>query len=145
MDPRNQQRPLPPPPSLNPFLIPPPQSLNHFLMPPPPSLNRFLMHWCEGFYAGSLYQGMAQQLPHLYRPPTWSSGPHRNQRRKGSHKAELQYRYNTTHESPGTIAGDRSTGINPGYAQINANGNTRAGKVWRTPSRTPLMADHNST
>ena len=119
MDPRNQQQPLPPPPFINPFL----------------------MHWCEGFYAGSLYQGMAQQ--HLYRPP--SSGPHRNQPRKGPQMAEAPYRYNLAHESPGTIAGDRSTGINPGYAQIGANGNTRAGKVWRTPSRTPLMADHNST
>ena len=123
MDPRNQQRPLPPPPFINPFL----------------------MHWCEGFYAGSLYQGMAQQNQHMYpsRPP--NSGPHCNQRRKGSHKTEAQYCNNVSHESPGTIAGDRSTGINPGYAQINANGNTRAGKVWRTPSRTPLMADHNST
>jgi hypothetical protein len=134
MDPRSQRQPLPPPPFVNPFIM---QQLLE--------LHGNIIPWCEGFYAGSLYhgQGLAQQPQHLYRTP--SSGPHRNQRRKGSRKAEAQYRNNFSHGSPGTIAGDRSTGINPGYAQIGANDNTRAGKVWRTPSRTSLIADHNST
>ena len=112
MYPRNQQ-PLPPPLSVNPFMI-----MQQLL-----ELHTNTIPWCEGFYAGSLYQ----QNQHLYRTP--SSGPHRNQRTKGSRKAEAQYFNKFLHESPGTITGDRSTGINPGYAQIGANGNARAGKV----------------
>jgi hypothetical protein len=36
----------------------------------------------------------------------------------------------TVHESSGTIAEDRSTGIHPSYARIGANDNAGAGKVW---------------
>jgi len=59
--------------------------------------------------------------------------------------------YNLPHVSSRTIAGDRSTGIHPGHTWIGASDNCKsattqeAGKVWRTPTRNPLMTDHNST
>jgi hypothetical protein len=130
MDPRSQRQPLPSPPFVNPLIM---QQLLE--------LHGNIIPWFEGFYAGSLYQGMAQQHQQLYRTP--SSGPRRNQRRKGSRKTEAPYHYNSKHEPSETIAGDCSTGTNPGYAQIGAYDNTRTGKVWRTPSGTSLMADHN--
>jgi hypothetical protein len=137
MDPWNQRQHLPPPPSINPFIM---QQLLE--------LQANAMPWSEVFYGlpfctGPVYQGMAQQHQHQYRAP--SSGPCRNQRSKGSRKAEAQFLFHISHESSGTIAGDRSTSIHPGYARIGANNNTGAQKVWRTPSRNPLMADHNST
>ena len=132
MDPTNQrQQLLPPPPYVvNPFVM-----MQHLL-----ELQANTIPWCEGLYslpfcAGPVYQGMAQQLQHQYRAP--SSGPSRNQRSRGSRKAEALYLYNLIHESSGTIAEDRSTGIHPGHARIGANDNTRAGKVRRTPSRNP--------
>jgi hypothetical protein len=138
MDPWNQRQPLPPPPSVNPFII---QQLLE--------LQANTMPWCEGFSglpfcACSVCQGMAQHHHHQYQAPS-SAGPSRNQRSKGSRKAEALYHYSFIHESSATITGDRSTGIHPGYARIGANDNTGAEKVRRTPSRNPLMADHNST
>ena len=127
MDPRNQRQPLPPPPSINFFIIQQPLELQTNNIP-----------WREGFYGlpfctGPVYQGMAQQHQYQYRAP--SSGPRRNQRGKGFRKAEAQDSFNVLHESSRTIAGDRSTGIHPGYAQIGANNNTGAEKVWKTPPR----------
>ena len=139
LDPRYQRQPLPPPHSVNPFVM-------QYLLE---LLQANTIPWCEDFYGspfcgGPVYQEMAQQNQHQYRAP--SPGPSRNQRSKGSRKTEAQYLYNNLHESSGTIAGDdRSTGIHPDHARIGASNNTGAGKVWRTPSRDPLMADHNST
>jgi hypothetical protein len=135
MDPRNQRQHLPPP-YINPFMM------MQLLL----ESQAYTMPWYEGFNGMSLcaapvYQGMAQQ--HQYRAP--NSGPSRNQRSKGSRKAEAQHSYNFSHESSETIAGDRSTGIYPSHARIGASDNTGASKVWRTPSRNPSMADHNST
>lgn len=129
MDPRNHRQPLPPPPSLN-----------FFIMPPLLGLQAQTIPWYGGFYGlpfstGPVYQGMAQQHQHQYRPPSW--GPIRNQHSNGFRKAEAQILYNFIHESSGTIAGDRSTGIHPGYARIGAIDNPGAEKVWRTPSRNP--------
>ena len=133
MDPTNQrQQPLPPPLYVvNPFVM-----MQHLL-----ELQANTIPWYEGFYsspfcAGPVYQGMMdQQLQHQYRAPC--SGPGRNQRSRGSRKAEALYLYRNSHESSGTIAEDRSAGIHPGHAPIGANDNTRAVKVRRTPSRNP--------
>ena len=132
MDPTNQrQQPLPPPLYVvNPFVM-----MQHLL-----ELQANTIPWCEGLYglsfcAGPVYQGMDQQHQHQYRAPC--SGPSRNQRSKGSRKAEAPYLIKNTHESSGTIAEDRSTSIHPGHARIDVNDNARAGKVWRTPSRNP--------
>ena len=98
--------------------------------------------WREGFYSlpfcscPAIHQGIDQQHRSQYRAP--SSGPRRNQRRKGFRKAEAQNLFKEKkYESSGSIAGDRSTGIHPGYAQIGANDNSRTEKVWKTPSRNP--------
>ena len=137
MDPRNQRQLLPPPPSINFFILQQPMELQTNTIP-----------WREGFYSlpfsscPAIYQGMAQQHQYQYRAP--SSGPRRNQRRKGFRKAEAQVLYNLKYESSESIAKDRSIGIHPGYARIGANDNSGAEKVWRTPPRSPLMADHNS-
>jgi hypothetical protein len=140
----NEQQPSAPPPS-NPF---------DFMMQQLLELQA-TMPWREGFYgmpfcAGPIYQGMGQQLEnqHQYQaaiqaPSSGSSGPSRSQRKKGPRKAKAPYHYNKSHESSGTIAGDRSTGTHPGHARIGASDNTGAGKVWRTPPLThPLMTDH---
>ena len=58
---------------------------------------------------------------------------------------ESQYAYQYKHESIGTIGEDRSTGIHPGHARIDANFDTGVGEVWRTPSKNPLMVDRNLT
>jgi hypothetical protein len=85
--------------------------------------------WYEQFYGFPIDTQagpeLAQQHQHQYRGP--SSGPRRNQRRKGFRMAEAQLPYNKLHESSGKIAEDRSTGIN---ARIDANDNAGAGKVW---------------
>jgi hypothetical protein len=122
MDPRNERQPLPTPPSLN-FFIMQQQLLE---------LQANTIPWCQGFYglpfcAGPVYQVMAQQHQHQYRGP--SSGPSRNQRSKGFREAEAQTLYNILHESSGAIAGDRPSGIHPGYARIGANDNTGPRKV----------------
>ena len=111
LDPRNQRQPLPPPP---PFVVM--QYLQANNIP-----------WCESFYglpccACPVYQ---RQLQHQYP----SSGPSRNQRNKGSRKAEALYLNTSLHESSGTIAGDRPAGIHPGHAQIGAIDKTGTGKV----------------
>ena len=113
---------------------------------------------------GPIYQGMAQQHEapswgphhnqqerphqaepqytpqrheHQYQSP--SSGPSRNQRRR-FRQAEPQYKSHT-HESYGPVVEDRSTGFNPGHAWVNASKNTGDGKVRRTPSQNPIIAD----
>ena len=133
--PMSQQQPLPPPTSVNPFII---QQLLES--------QANIMPWCEGFYglpfcAGPVYQAMAQQHQHQYRAR--SSGPSRSQHSKRFRKAETQYRHHNIHELSGMIAEDHSTGTHPGHAWIGANDNTGVGKVWRTPSKNPLMVDCN--
>ena len=49
------------------------------------------------------------------------------------------------HESFGIVVEDRSTGFNPGNAWIDASKNTGGGKVRRTPTKNPSMADCNLT
>jgi hypothetical protein len=140
----NEQQPSAPPPS-NPFDIMMQQLLE----------LQATMPWREGYYgmpfcAGPIYQGMGQQNQHQYQaaipsraPSSGPSGPSRSQRKKRSRKAEPPLPYKYTHESFGTIAGGRSTGIHPGHARIGASHNTGAEKVWRTPPLThPLMTDH---
>ena len=46
-------------------------------------------------------------------------------------------------ELSGSVVNDQSTGIDQGVAWIDASDNTRAGKVWRTPSKNLLIADCN--
>ena len=123
MDPTNQRQLLLLPPSVIPFIM------QHLL-----ELQANTIPWCEGFYglpfsAGSVHERMAQQHQDQYRAP--SSGPSRNQHGKGFRKAEALYQIHITHESSGTIAGDRSTGIHPGHARISASNlnNTGTGKV----------------
>ena len=137
MDPRNQRQLLPPSPSL--YFLRMQQLLE---------LQANTIAWYESYYGlpfceGPVYQGVAQQDQYQYRAPSW--GTTRNQHKNGFHKAEAQDLNNYLHESFGTIAFDRSTGIYPGYAWIDANNNTGAEKVWRPPSRNPLMSDHTST
>ena len=45
------------------------------------------------------------------------------------------------HESSETIARDRSTSTHPEGPEHGASDNTEFRKVWKTPSRNPLMAD----
>ena len=136
MDPRNQRQLIPPPPFVNLFTM-----MLQLL-----ELQASTIPWCGSFdglpsHVGPVYQKIPpQQHQHLYRAP--SSGPNRNQRSKGFRKAEALDRYNFIHESSGTITRDRSTGINLGHAQIDVGDNTGACKVWSTPPRNPLMADH---
>ena len=97
--------------------------------------------------SGPIYHGMPgpsshnpqHPNPNQYRPP--NSGPSRNRRKKGARKAETPYAYHLKHESSGTANYDPSTGID---SRIDAN-DPRLGKVWRSPSTTPLMADFNLT
>ena len=65
-------------------------------------------------------------------------------RKKGSRKAESLSNPNV-HESTGTVFNDLSTGVDPGNAMIDASINPGIRKVWRTPSRNPLMANCNLT
>lgn len=146
MDPRNQRQPLPLLPSMTPFIMQPlplPLSMTPFIMQQLLELQAYTM-LCEGFNglslcAGLVYQGMDQQHQYQYRTP--SSGPIRNRRSRGFRQTEPQHPFNYIHESSGTVIGDRSTGIYPGHARIDASNNTRAGKVWRAPSRNPSMTD----
>ena len=121
--------------------------------PPPPVILMQLP--AAGFYGGSsfyarpVYQGpriaprlsQQPQHPNRYQPPI--SGPSRNRRKKGARKAEHPYSYQFIHEWSGTANYDPSTGIDLGHPWIDANNNPRIGKVWRTPSTTPLMADRD--
>ena len=136
MNPRNERQPFPPQPFANLFMM-----MLQLL-----ELQASTIPWCGSFdglpfHVGPVYQGIPpQQYQHQYRAS--SSGPTRNQRNKGFRKTEAQCRYKFIHESSGMIAGDHSTGIRPGYARIGVNDNTGACKVWSTPPRNPLMADH---
>ena len=48
-------------------------------------------------------------------------------------------------ETSGWVINDRSTGIDPGMTCIGTSKETRAGKIYRTPSENLLMADCNLT
>ena len=136
MDPRNERQPFLPQPFVNLFMM-----MLQLL-----ELQASTIPWCGSFdgspsHVGPVYQGMPpQQHRHQYRAP--SSGPTRNQGTKGFRKAETQSLNKILHESSGVTAGDHSTGIRPGYTRIGVNDNAGACKVWSTPPRNPLMADH---
>ena len=132
LDTMNQRQPLPlPPPFINPLIA---QQL---------LVTNTILHSVP-FYAGPVYQGMAQQHPsHDYQYQAPISGPRRNQRQR--HQAGPRYNSRTIHESYGTVVENRSTGIDPGRAWIDANKNTGDGKVWRTPSKNPLKSDCDLT
>ena len=93
------------------------------------------------FIAGPLYP-MGQHTNHQYQNRS-QAGPRRNQRKR-HRKAEPHTQYHK-HESSGTVVKDRSTGVDPGMARISTSNETRAGKVWRTPSENLLMANCNLT
>ena len=115
------------------------------------------MPWCGGFYlmpydAGPqvVPQGVPaaseQQNKSQYQEAPSLAGPSRNQRKR-FRKAEPSHNDNQYYESPGTMAEDRSTGVDTGHAWIGANNtnDARIGKVWRTPTKNPLIVDHNLT
>ena len=97
------------------------------------------------FYSGSVYQATApcQHRHYQFRPP--NSGPSCNRRRKQlSRQAEPQYNFQLKHESAGTVFYyDRFTGVYRCHASNAPQINPRIGKVWRTPPRTPFIADCN--
>jgi hypothetical protein len=128
-------------------LLPPPWPLfvDPFLMQQLLQSPANAMPWC--FYSlpfcpVPVYQEIAQQNQDQYRTPK-NSGPSRKQHKKRFHKAEPLHPYQHIHESSRTIRKDRSTGTNLGHAGIGASNNTRVGKVWRTPSKNPIMIDRN--
>ena len=97
------------------------------------------------FIAGPIYpmrQHTNQQYRNRSQAPT--SGPRRNQRKR-HRKAEPHTKYHQRHDSFGSVVKDRSTGVDPGMARISTSNETRAGKVWRTPSENLLMANCNLT
>ena len=114
--------------------------------------------WCnsEGLYGPSPYSSpvygeTAQYWPgsyhwqQQYNAPSLGpsdSGPSHNKPQQ-FRKAEHQYKYQRTHELSGRIPEDRSTGTDLGHAQIGAKNKSGGGKVWRTPSKNPLMVDRN--
>ena len=128
MVPMNQQRSRP---------LPPQQFVNFSTPMQQPLGSANTMVCSEGYYDGSsfytgpVYQRMApipsRQVPHQYLPP--SSGPSRFRRKKWSRKAGHPYPYQIVHESSGKVYYDRSTGLNPGMAQIDAHNNSATGKV----------------
>ena len=91
--------------------------------------------------------GMApnQQVPpsQQHQPP--SSRRSHGQPKKWSRKTEHPQPYQFIHESSGVVFYDRSTGVDPGEAQIDASNNPGTGQVWITPSKNPLTADCNLT
>ena len=110
---------------------------------------------CGGFYmmpydAGPVYQGMpaasgSEQNGYQYQPPS-SAGPSRNQRKR-FRKAEVPYHAinQFKHQSSGTVAKDRSTGVDTGHAWIGTNEDAGMGKVWITPTKNPLIVDQDLT
>ena len=71
-------------------------------------------------------------------------GPSQNQHRiVGPREAETLQRHQIPHVASETISGDGYTGARPGRTWIGANEDAGRGEVWRTPSKNPLMADHN--
>ena len=89
------------------------------------------------FTSGSVYpKPVGQQYPNQRQAPR--SGAKRN-RHKRYRKAEPQTKYQAFYESSGSVADDRSIGIDPGHAWIGSSNNTRVGKVWRTPSENLLI------
>ena len=151
----NQQQPFPLPPPL-PIMMDPFVMMHwQFSMSQAYAMPAYYHH--DGGFSESsfrisagpvtppVYQGMAPghhwQPQHQYqRAP--SSGPSRARQHRRSSKAEPPYHYHLTHESSGTIGEDRSTGVYPGHAQIGTSRNKSGiGKVWRTPSKNPLIVE----
>jgi hypothetical protein len=156
---RSQQpQALLPPPSLNPaFMM---QQLLPVPVPVPVGLHwqtntmgTMPRPWCaEGgaplaFYdlpfcgdphwQAASYQGMAQPQYRVQAlNPAGLSHWH-----QGFNTTEAQYSYHYVHESSETVAEDRFRGIHPGRARMGASYETGTGKVWRTPSKDPLIAD----
>ena len=92
--------------------------------------------------AGLVHQGMQvaseqNQPEDQYQAPKSGPSPSRNQRKR-FRKAESPYPNQSLHESSGTVGEDRSTGVDPGHARINANDDAGVSKVWRTPSENPF-------
>ena len=81
--------------------------------------------------------GFGDGPPSHFRKPTT-----RATRGTGNHefrKAEAPNHFHSKLESSGPVVEDGSIGIYPGQARIAANDDPRSGKVWRTPSKNPLM------
>ena len=148
--PQNQQPPLPPMPSTNPTTQtqqPPANTMLSFEdygdapFPTEPIDTRYLFPDFYGgtpFFTGPVNQGMTPCRPSL---PS-SSGPSRHQRLR---KAKPPHPYHRKHESSGAAFYNRSTGVNPGMALNNASNNPGTGKVWRAPTKNPLVADCSLT
>ena len=115
------------------------------------------MPWCGGFYLmphDAIPQVVPQEVPaateqqnenQYQEAPSSAAGPSRNQRKR-FRKAEPTHN-NHSYESPGMMAEDHSAGVDTGHAWIGTNNadDARIGKVWRTPTKNPLIVDHNLT
>ena len=137
----------------NPQFFTVPMNLSQQPLPPTQFVNPVIhIRWQQPlvsantlFHAGPVHQGMAaSQQHHGQHQRAPSSGPSRNprnRRNQGFRKTEPLYNNQLKHESSGTVFCDSSTGVD---AQIDASNNPGMGKVWRTPSQNPLMADCKS-
>jgi hypothetical protein len=86
-----------------------------------------------------------RQYRHEY-PNGWGPGPSHNQNQiLGFSEAENPSPNHIIHEASVAIPEDGYTGLDPGHAWVEANDNAGGGEVQRTPSKNPLMADHNLT
>ena len=154
--------PLGPLPFTPPF--PPPQI---FPPPPPPLMNPVMwqsqqlaayshqhpaanaMPWSGNYGGSTSYPAGGPVLGNHQHQQQPSSGPSRSRKRRKeqSPKAVPPPPYHNVHESSGMVSYDRSTGIHPGHARIDANNHPGMGQVWRTPSKKLLMhiADCNLT
>ena len=104
--------------------------------PPLPSRNPYteMQQTPLGFYdasyqpgPGPLYQGMAPSSKHVQQQHYLL--PSRRQKKR-FRKTGPQQPDHQKHESSGEVSYDRSTGVNPGMSQNNANNNPGKGKVW---------------
>ena len=89
----------------------------------------------------------SEQTTYPYQEAPSLAGPSRNQRKlERFRKAEPSHN-NHSYKSPGTMAEDCSTGADTGHAWIGANNSDDAGigKVWRTPTKNPLIVDQDLT
>ena len=75
----------------------------------------------------------------LLQCPPW------NQHRTGRTQAEAPHNYPFKREFLWAVVEDGATGIHLGQAWKGANNNPRGGKVWRSPSKNPLMVDPSRT
>ena len=119
--------------------------LNERLVLPCPSCgipSLLCQSQCSGSPAGPVlpvYQGMDQsRRRHPSRIQV--TEPSLGQNRTEFREAEFPNHYKISHESSRVIPEDSSSGSYPGQARKGANDKTGVGKVWRTPSKNPLMA-----